>query len=86
MGRGGEGQTKRRAFGNHLVIVRCTCYIYNIKAFRVWVKDMAFNATLNNISVYLCDQVYWWRKLKYPKNTTNLPQVTDKRCIEYTSP
>jgi hypothetical protein len=21
---------------------------------------------------------YWWRKLKYPKKTTNLPKVTDK--------
>ena len=23
-------------------------------------------------------QFYWWRKLKYPEKTTDLPQVTDK--------
>jgi hypothetical protein len=39
-----------------------------------------FNATFNNISV-ISDrggQFYWWRKLKYPEKTTDLPQVTDK--------
>jgi len=52
--------------------------LYTILKLFGWVKVMAFNATLNNILVYLCGQVYWWRKPEYPKNTTNLPQVTDK--------
>jgi hypothetical protein len=27
----------------------------------------------------------WWRKPEYPKKIGDLPQVTDKRCIEYMS-
>jgi len=37
---------------------------------------MAFNATLNNISVLL-----WWFALlveEFPEKTTDMPQVTDK--------
>ena len=26
--------------------------------------------------LYRADQFYWWRKLEYPENTTDLPQVT----------
>jgi hypothetical protein len=40
---------------------------------------MVFNVTFNNISqVYRDEQFYWWRKLEYPKKTTDLSQVTDK--------
>ena len=28
--------------------------------------------------LYRGSQFYWWRKLEYPKKTTDLPQVTDK--------
>jgi hypothetical protein len=28
--------------------------------------------------LYLGDQFYWWRKLVYPKKTTDLSQITDK--------
>jgi hypothetical protein len=28
--------------------------------------------------LYHGDQVYWWRKPKYPEKTTDLSQVTDK--------
>ena len=28
--------------------------------------------------LYRGGQLYWWRKLEYPENTTDLPQVTDK--------
>jgi hypothetical protein len=39
---------------------------------------MVFNATLNNISVILWHQLYWWRKPEYMEKTTNLPQVNNK--------
>jgi hypothetical protein len=34
--------------------------------------------------LYRGGQFYWWRKLKYPEKTTDLPQVTDNnnKCIE----
>jgi hypothetical protein len=41
---------------------------------------MVFNATFNNISVIS------WRSVLVVENTTDLSQVTDKLCIEYTSP
>jgi len=28
--------------------------------------------------LYRGSQFYWWRKLEYPENTTDLSQVTDK--------
>ena len=45
----------------------------------LWLRFMVFNVTFNNISqVYHDEQFYWWRKLEYPKKTTDLSQVTDK--------
>jgi len=44
-------------------------------------RDMLFNATFNNISVYnvFCGgQFYWLSKPEYPEKTTNLAQVTIK--------
>ena len=47
--------------------------------FHQMVRVVLFNDTFNNISViYRGGQFYWWRKLKYPEKTTDLPQVTDK--------
>jgi len=43
---------------------------------------MMFNATFNNISVISWRSVLMWRKPEYPKKTTNLPQVTDRRNAE----
>ena len=31
--------------------------------------------------LYRCCQFYWWRKHKYPEETTDLPQVTDKLIL-----
>ena len=42
------------------------------------VRVMVFNTTFYNISVISRLPFYWWRKLKYPEKTTELPQVTDK--------
>ena len=42
----------------------------------VMVMVTVFNGTVNNISVtfvYVNRQFYWWRKLEYPGNTTDLP-------------
>jgi hypothetical protein len=36
--------------------------------------------------LYCGGQFYWWMKLEYPEETTDLLQFTDKLCIEYTSP
>ena len=44
----------------------------------IWVRIrvMVFNATFNNISLYIGCQFYWWRKQEYPEKTTNLSLVT----------
>ena len=42
---------------------------------------MVFNGTFNNIRLHVNrggGQLYWWWKLEYQENTTDLPQVTDK--------
>jgi hypothetical protein len=39
---------------------------------------MVHNSTFNNISAILWQSVLLVRKLEYPENTTDLPQVTDK--------
>jgi hypothetical protein len=40
---------------------------------------MVLEATFSNISVISWRQFYWWIKPKYPKKTTDLPQLTDKQ-------
>jgi hypothetical protein len=42
---------------------------------------MMFNATFNNISAISWLQFYWWRKLKYPEKTTDLPQVQTSEIV-----
>ena len=64
-------------------------YIQNWILLEVWV--MVFIATFHNITVVKWRYVllveetgvsrgmfYWWRKLEYPEETTNLSQVTEK--------
>ena len=33
--------------------------------------------------LYCGGKFYWWRKPKYPKKTSDLPQVTDKTITYY---
>jgi hypothetical protein len=42
------------------------------------VRFMVFNTPFNNISAISWLSVLWWRKVEYPKKTTDLSQVTDK--------
>jgi hypothetical protein len=68
------------------MMMSLSCLIWNILFSKLFMAFLAkvsllftvFNATFNNISVYRGGQVNWWRKLEYPKKTSNLPQVTDK--------
>ena len=48
---------------------------HNVSGDRHWlhiIRVMMFNATFNNTSVIYGGQFYWWRKLEYPKKTTDL--------------
>ena len=40
---------------------------------------------LTILPLYHGDQFYWWRRPKYHEKTPDLPEVTDKLYIEYTS-
>jgi hypothetical protein len=53
-----------------------------------WCGFMVFNATFNNISVISWRSVLLVEKSEYQKNTTELPQVTDKldHIVLYDSP
>jgi hypothetical protein len=54
---------------------------HNASGDRHWlhiIRVMVFNATFNNTSVIYGGQFYWWRKLEYPKKTTDLLYVTEK--------
>ena len=43
------------------------------------VRVMVFDATFKNIfQLYRGGHFYWWRKLNFPEEATDLPQVTDK--------
>jgi hypothetical protein len=49
-------------------------YSCNGLRFGLW----SLTPLLTICELYRGCQFYWWRKLKYPETTTDLPQVTDK--------
>ena len=78
-----------RYFKRDLILFVCTCCsthqeisrnFFLIKRKGGGMRASVFNATFNTISaIYRGDHFYWWRKPEYPKKTTDLSQVTDKR-------
>ena len=64
------------------IVKRFVVHLYNLIG--CCVRSHGINLTDYNwflkISVlcYIKKQFYWWRKPKYPRKTTDLPQVTDK--------
>jgi hypothetical protein len=46
---------------------------------------MMLNATYTILQL-LVGKFYWWIKSEHPEKTEDLSQVTDKCCIEYSSP
>ena len=59
--------------------LRSTLFKILENIYRVSVREYGWLMQLSILfQLYRDGQFYWWRKPKYPENTTDLPRVTDK--------
>jgi len=67
-------------------ILSLTCTESEKRQGIIWVKDMMFHATFNNISVILWRSVLLVEEIGVSEKTTDLSQVTDKHNVVLRTP